>query len=221
MKAFLLLLICFVSFSEVCVAQQTNTFGLLSALNLKTRLPKDWFVNFKTESRQQIQSDDFNLSYQLTDLSIGGGKKIGIRTTIAGSYLFSIEDEGATSSRFTQQISHIEDYQLIKLAHRLSTDQSIEKDHANKYRLRYRLSGEIPLSGQYLDPTEFFIKISNEYLNSLQENRYDLEIRTAVFLGYAVSPKNKLEFGLDHRMTSIISEKKDRFWIRLNIYQSF
>jgi hypothetical protein len=210
-----------ISLSCAGFAQQVNTFGILPTVNINAKLPKDWSANFKAESRQLLFKDGFKYSYQLTDLSFGVGKKVGIRTTIAIGYLLGITNDG-TANRFIQQLSHVKQYQTFKLAHRLQADQTFIEDNSAEYRIRYRLSAEIPLSGQTLDLKEFFIKINNEYLNSLQSEEYDLEIRIAGYIGYVVSPKNKLEFGLDYRVDSFINDsQRNRFWLGLNFYQSF
>jgi hypothetical protein len=221
MKISQIVFLVLISLSGVSLAQQVNTIGILPSVNINTKLPKDWFVNFKAESRQILVKDGFKYSYQLTDFSFAGGKKVGIRTTIAIGYLFGITNDG-TVNRFIQQVSHVKQYQTFKLAHRLQTDQTFIKDISTEYRIRYRLSAEIPLSGQTLDVKEFFIKINNEYLNSLQGGDYDLEIRIAGYIGYVVSQKNKLEFGVDNRVDSFINDNmRNRFWLGLNFYQSF
>jgi len=86
-----------------------------------------------------------------------------------------------------------------------------------EFRLRYRLSAEIPLNGQSADPKEFYIKINNEYLNSIKENKYDLELRLVPLLGYAVNQNNKLEVGMDYRVRSFLfSPSRHNTWLSFN-----
>jgi hypothetical protein len=198
----------------------------LPSLNLNKKLPKDWSVNFKAESGHRLSNGNFNskidfdYDYLLTDLSLIFAKKIGINASVAGGYLIRINNENI-SNRAIQQISFIKRYPAFRLSHRISADQTFRAESNTEFRFRYRLSSEIPLEGQTLDPKEFFIKTNNEYLNSFHGETYDLEVRIAGFLGYAFSPKSKFEFGLDYRIDSFIENNtRNRIWLGLNFYQS-
>lgn len=216
----LLIILFGVLLSLSSIAQASYQLGLLPSVNINKKLPKDWSVVFKGESRQSIFKDDFKFEYLLTDLSLTASKKVGVRTTIAFGYLIRIEDESITN-RLIQQISIVRRYPSITFAHRFSADQSFEKGNSPEFRFRYRISSELPLSGQTLDPKEFFIKLNNEYLNSFQGEDYDLEVRCGFFVGYAFTPTTKLEIGADYRADSFIEgNTRNRFWIGLNFYQS-
>jgi len=165
--------------------QGVHETGLLPSININKKLPSDWSINFKVESRQSIIEQSYR--YQLTDVSLAGSKKIGINTSIAAGYMMRIEPEGI-ASRTIQQINFIVRKVDFKLAHRISCDQTLVPGESTEYRFRYRLSSEIPFSGQTLDVKEFFIKVSNEYLNSFLAGAYDLEIRGLGFVGYMLSP---------------------------------
>jgi len=220
MKRFSLTLFFILLFHLNNSAQGTVEFGLLPSLNINKRLPKDWSLNFKTESRQSLIKEDFNYDYLLTDISLAASKKIGINTAIAMGYLMRIDDKGV-KNRTIQQITFVKRYTNFSLSHRLLADQTFKKDDNTEVRFRYRISSEIPLQGKSLDPKEFFIKLSNEYLNSLHERSYDMEIRGAAFIGYVISPTNKLEFGFDYRIDSFINgDPGNRLWIGLNFYSS-
>lgn len=105
----------------------------------------------------------------------------------------------------------------MRLAHRVVADQTFSESEATEYRLRYRLAAEVPLNGQSADAKEFYIKISNEYLNSVQSAEYDLEIRLVPLLGYTVTEKHKIEAGLDYRVNSFLGHNaRHSFWISLN-----
>lgn len=202
------------------IAQNSFEFGILPSLNINKKLPKDWSVNFKTESRQSLFKNDFNYDYLLTDLSLAAAKKTGINTTIAIGHLIRVTNVGIIN-RSIQQISTIKRYYSFRVAHRFSADQTYEKNNYTEFRLRYRASVEIPLNGQSLDPKELFLKLNNEYLNVLYGGEYDLEIRGAGFIGYTLTSTNKLELGLDYRLDSFIKDNpRHRFWIGINIYLS-
>lgn len=218
-RPFLLSLL-FFFFIFTGIAQSGYQTGLLPSLNLNKKLPRDWSVNFKAESRQSIYKDEFNFDYLLTDMSLSAGKKTGINTTIIAGYLLRMGKE-EIKHRVIQQLVYVKRYTSFRLAHRVAADQTFTHGDDTEYRFRYRLSSEIPVQGQSLDPKEFFLKLSNEYLNIISGSDYDLEIRGAAFLGYVFSPANKIEFGLDYRVNSFIEDKpRHRFWIGLNFYQS-
>ncbi|MFZ6052050.1 DUF2490 domain-containing protein [Halocola ammonii] len=201
-------------------SQSSDQAGILPSININKKLPKDWSVNFKTESRQSLFQEEFNYDYLLTDISLAGAKKIGINTTVAAGYLLRVTDSGIVN-RTIQQLSSVKRYPAFRVAHRISTDQTFEENDDTEFRFRYRASAEIPLNGESLDPGEYFLKINNEYLNSFQGNDYDLEIRGVGLLGFAVSAKSKLECGLDYRLDSFLnSAPRHRYWLSLNFYQS-
>lgn len=220
MKRKCIFLILFAFYTLTSMAQNSCELGILPSININMKLHKDWSLNFKAESRQSLIKGDFNYDYLLTDLYFAAAKKAGINTTVTAGYLMRISDEGIRN-RTIQQFSFIKRYTGFILAHRLSADQTFQRDDYTEFRFRYRLSAELPLSGQSLDPKEFFLKLNNEYLNSFYAANYDLEIRGAAFLGYVLSPENKVELGLEYRIDSFVNSKPgSRFWIAINFYQS-
>lgn len=201
-------------------AQGNNQLGLLPSLSINKKLPKDWSLNFKAESRQSLYHDDFDYNYLLTDFSVIAGNRIRLNTTLGGGYLIRITPD-EVKHRTIQQVSLIKRYGYFRLAHRVSMDQTFSQLEDTEFRFRYRVSSEVPLQGQSLDPKEFFLKLSYEYLFSLQGKEYDLEIRGNAFIGYALSSNSKLELGLDYRADSFIADNlRNRFWLGLNFYHS-
>ncbi len=212
--------------TSFCKAQSSYQFGILPSLNINKKLPNDFKLNFELESRQELKSGlfnmpgDFNFEYELTDFSVLASKKIAINKSLALGFLARISD-GKLTGRSIQQYIVTTRYPGFILSHRVSADQTFSKDEGTEYRLRYRLSSEIPLNGQSVDPKEFYINLSNEYLNSLQDNTYDLEIRVGPFLGYKFMDTKKLEFGLDYRINSFLKNSPGhRFWIGINWYHA-
>lgn len=201
-------------------AQGSHQLGLMPSLNVNLKLPRDWSLNFKAESRQSLYQGDFDFDYLLTDLSLVASTRIRINTTLGGGYLTRIAPDD-TRHRAIQQISFSRRYEFFRLAHRVSADQTFGKLRSPEFRFRYRITSEIPLEGRTLDPREFFLKISNEYLNAFQSGEYDLEIRTAAYVGYAINPFAKLEMGIDYRADSFLSDSpRNRYWLGLNFFQS-
>jgi len=202
--------------------QSTLQFGLMPSLNLNKKLPKDWSVNFKSEFRQSLYRENLQYVYDRTDLSLLIAKKIGIQTKIAGGYHIIFEP-GGPRNRYIQQVNVITNTPLGKLGHRFSSDQTFGQAVENVYRIRYRISSEIPLTGDQLDRKEYYIKLNNEYLGIFEvESRNDFEIRILGFFGYKISEKSKLESGIDYRIDDfILGNTRNRMWFSVQYYRSF
>lgn len=207
-------------------AQSSYEVGWLPSLTLNKKLPKDYVLNFKVESRQVFESGVFDTdirdgyNYILTDFTTIVGKKIGINSSLNLGYLFRVENN-TIIHRSIQQLIWVNRYEGFKLGHRVATDQTFEPGEAPAYRLRYRAVGELPLSGLEVDTKEFYLKGGVEYLNELQSSNYQGELRLLPFIGYALNPKQKLELGLDYRLGDFIDNAPEHtFWIAMNWYVS-
>lgn len=218
--------ICFVIFftlySFKVVAQNSYQLGLIPSINYNNKVKNNWEFNYRAETRnvflKGIYNNDFDAGYNyvLTDLSFIAAKKILLNNKISGGYLIRFR-EGNLIHRSIQQYTIVKKLTSYRLAHRFVTDQTFSNIESPEFRLRYRLTTEIPLNGQSADPKELYLKINNEYLNSVQNNEYDLEIRLVPLLGFYVSKKHKLEFGLDYRINSFINNySKSNYWTTIN-----
>jgi hypothetical protein len=218
-----LLVLCLVYFFSLRIsAQSTYQIGTLPSINLNHKLENDWSLNFKIESRQLMQKGTFDgesdksFDYVLTDYSMIAAKKVGLNSRLSGGYLIRFREKEIIH-RLIQQYTITQRLTSLRLAHRVVTDQTFFDKENTEYRLRYRLATEIPLNGQSADPQEFYLKISNEYLNSLQSSEYDLEVRLVPLLGYTATEKQKVELGIDYRVNSFLSKNaRNSFWICLN-----
>lgn len=206
------------------LAQSTFQLGVLPSINFNKKLKKDWSLNTRLESRQLLQRGQINgpvereFNYVLTDFSLIASKKIGLNSRIAGGYLIRFEDD-EIQHRFIQQYTVVQVIPRFRLAHRIVTDQTISPSEEPEFRLRYRITSEIPLNGESVDPREFYLRINNEYLNSIQAREYDLEIRLVPLLGYEINDRFKIETGLDYRVNSFIHSKtRHSYWMSLNFF---
>lgn len=200
-------------------AQDNYQLGLLPVLNVNTAVAQNYKLNFKTESRQVLyRESELQFDYERVDISLILSRKTGLNNSIAVGYLLSIR-EGLLVSRSIQQFTITRKYASLRLAHRFSMDQIFEKDEDTAFRIRYRLSNQLPLNGRSVNAKEFYLKVNNEYLNSFQGGDYDLEIRLGLLLGYEFSDNSKIEFGLDQRFDSFIEAKlRKRSWINFAWY---
>ena len=203
-------------------AQSDYQYGFLPSLNLNKRWKNDWKVNLQIASRHEIKAGvfgenvDAEYEYLLTDVAFVGSKKIGLHHHLAGGYQIRFRD-GAIFHRTIQQYVTVRAYNAFRLSHRIAADQTFSTTDRPEFRLRYRTTGVFPLSGNELDPKEWYFKVNTEYLNAIQSKVYDIELRLVPLLGYVFTDANKIEFGMDYRLNSFLNESPShRFWWSIN-----
>jgi len=218
-----LLLVFFILISSKDICAQTQTrIGFLPSINYNHEINKVWEVNFKFESRHFVfdkstsQSGVFKYKYSLSDVSALVGRKVGLNSKVVLGVLTRMEPD-AVSYRTIQQFIFQNKIENFRVAHRIASDQTFSSTEPTEFRLRYRFSAEIPLSGLIVDVKEFYFKFNTEALNSIQDNEYDLELRAVPNIGYVINEQNKIELGLDNRFVSFI-DNQTRFtsWVTIN-----
>jgi hypothetical protein len=221
---YIAILVLFVFFTGKAPAQGTYLLGVLPSLNLNKGMNNDWSVNLKTESRVRFLQGEFgnnstsDVHLQLVDIALTGSRKTGLNNTLAGGYLIRLRGS-QTYHRIMQQFTMVRRFEAFRLAHRFSSDQTFNRDEPWELRLRYRITAEIPLNGQSVDPGEFYLKLNNEYLNSWQEWEPGLEIRLVPLAGFEFTDNNKLEIGIDYRLSSFIDgSARSSFWFNIGWY---
>jgi hypothetical protein len=221
---YLVFILLYTLLGNTVFAQSSYLLGFLPSLNFNKKLKNDWSLNSKIESRLLFQRGEIggdvnkNYNYVLTDFSLIAAKKTGLNSRIAGGYLIRFE-EGSVFHRFIQQYVIVQKLSGFRLAHRFLSDQTFSASEDPEFRLRYRISSEFPLNGESVDPGEFYLKINNEYINSLQANTYDLEIRLVPFIGYDVINRFRIETGLDYRINSFLTNKtRHSYWVNINFF---
>lgn len=220
----IILIFVFFVTSKNSFAQSTHHYGILPAINVNVNINSKWSYNFKHESRHRIISKSANgltlthYDFILSDFSSIVSKKIGLNGRISGGYLLRLE-ENEIFHRFIQQYAKTQKYSAFRIAHRYVLDQTLRQNEIAEFRSRYRLTLEFPLNGMSVDGNEYYIKLSNEYLLSAQNERANLETRLIPTIGYALNDKHKLELGLDYRFASIFSDvKRNNYWLTLNLF---
>lgn len=222
------LILLLIGVAGLSYGQHSYTFGLLPGVNVNKKLGNDWRLNGKIESRVGLTEGVFtegskgDLEWQLADVSLLLSRNVGLNNKLAGGYLIRFRAGGEVNHRFIQQFTVVSRYAGFRLAHRLSTDQTFAPNEAMAFRARYRIGTDVALSGQSVDPREFYIKVNNEYLGKWQATDLELEIRLVPTLGFAISDDNKLEWALDYRFTpGLLGTPESNFWAVLNWYRSF
>ena len=187
-----------------------------------------WQLTFKVESQhgsydtRQAEGERWEYFYDRTDLQGFVALKINPFWKVSGGYQYRLEGgDGANSHRSIQQVAYVQRLRRSRLGHRLRADQTYEPAEATELRLRYRLSVEIPLSGQVLDPGEFYLLFSDEVIGSYQDREGEVENRLVGSLGRYFSKKAKLEAGLDYRTDRYVAEGfRQRLWLKVGAYVS-
>lgn len=164
----------------------------------------------------------YELYHNRTDFQGFIGKSINPFVSVTVGYQYRINNHLNNSNRSIQQISVVQLLKRIKLGHRIRTDQTFASDESPEFRSRYRLSAEIPLSGQSLDPTEFYCILSDEGIFSYQSEDTGFENRFVIGLGKLLTKHQKVQIALDYRTDKFsASSIRHRTWFKFGWYASF
>jgi len=205
------LLLIALSYANLMSGQGSYQYGLLPTINFNKKLEKDWSLNLSVQSRQLIGRGEFNgvsdveYDYILTDYSVIAAKKFGLNSRFNLGYLLRVR-EGNVFQRLMQRYIVTQRLRAFRLSHRIALDQTLSDVESTEFRCRYRITSEIPLNGQSLDPKEVYLKVNAEVLGSLQDSEYGLEIRFVPVIGYDITHSNKIELGLDYRVSSFLDD---------------
>jgi hypothetical protein len=215
-----------ISFSICSYTQSIYRLGLLPSINCKQEINNNWKLNYAVASRVSTSRGRFdkpyrwNGEYLLTDLSLTGGRRVGLNNSVVGGVLVRFRQE-RLDYRFLQQYTLVRNAHRFRLAHRFASDQTFIEEEDMEWRLRYRLAGEYPLKGQLLDKEELYLKLSNEYLGKFQGSEGEAEMRWTGSIGYFSQQSGKFEAGIDYRLASFIeSPGTHTFWCTLSWYIS-
>lgn len=199
--------------------QSKFQWGVLPSINVSKPLKKAYKLNLKGESRETLyRENDFDLDHRLADVNLMLSRRVGFSNALAIGYLVRVE-EGRLMHRLIQQYSINQNFDALRMSHRFSADQSFEADQALEHRYRYRLTVQLPLIGRNIDAHEYYLKLNNEYLNAFTSDAHDLEVRLVAVLGFEFNDNNKIEFGIDQRMTLLLDRpSQHRTWTSMSWY---
>lgn len=226
MRTIPFLIILFLIVTQASFAQ--NRFGVMPQINVGFNLGEAWKVNSKFEVRQILYQNPYDgtggrAEFERSDLDVIISRNKGDLKGLGAGYLIRRNDsDGSFLHRFIQQYSFSRELTGLNLAHRFRTDQSFEENEGTQYRLRYRISLEKPLNGLKVDPEEFYLKLSNEYVGILKEQKGNMEIRGDASLGYNLSDRTQLESGFNYRAENLIDSTTEHLlWLTIGFYHSF
>ena len=218
------IIIVVICLSNNLFAQSTYRYGTLPSLNLSKKLKNGWKLDSEIESRQRFRRGTFGegitdrFKHERVDVALVAAKKVGLNNKIAGGYMIRLTEE-KPRHRVMEQLTLVQVFNAFRMAHRIAADQTFGGEDPLEVRLRYRIGVEFPLNGLFVDPNEFYFKITHEYLNKFSEGEYDLEARLVPTLGYLITDTNKVELAIDYRVDSFIDGGgANNFWLGMNWY---
>lgn len=207
-------------------AQSTYEIGTIPEFNFAASLSKLWAIDAEIAPRFEIASGTFgetsreDIFFGLLDVTTVFNRTVGVDAKVGFGYLARFE-EGTIAHRFIQQYSFTVPNYGYRIGHRFRVDQTLTPNEDIEVRLRYRISSDISLNGEFIDSNELYIKIINEYVYSFQGVEQDLEIRFVPALGYYFDDDNKFEIGIDYRLDAFLeSSAEHRFWLSIGYYFS-
>jgi hypothetical protein len=185
-------------------------------------------LTFKVESQHRSydnrasEGERWEYFHYRTDLQGFVALSLNPFWKVSGGYQYRLEGgDGANTHRSIQQIAYVQRLRRSRLGHRLRTDQTFHPSEAVELRARYRLSVEIPLVGESLDPGEFYLLLSGEVIYGVQGGGSEIENRLVGSLGHYFSKRAKLEIGPDYRTDRYLSPGfRTRLWLKVGGYFS-
>jgi hypothetical protein len=139
-----------------------------------------------------------------------------------GFGIFHRFQENEDGNRIIQQLAILQRMRNFRINHRLRTDQTVTRNADVEVRFRYRLSMEIPLEGNKVDPGEHYLVLSEEPILSYKGGDFEIENRIAFAVGKLFTTKEKLEFAVDYRTDGYIQEGfRTRLWTKISYYYNF
>ena len=217
----LLFLLSFLEVLNCSIGQTSHSAGALAGTNLGINLEKGWRANINIETRhlfKAFKENDWEYDYVRTDMTFSMTNSLGSPGNFSAGYVL-INEPGEDRHRLIQQFTLVDEWWNLRWAHRFMTDQTFGEGWSPRFRIRYRLATEIPLSGQEVDTREFYLRINNELLNDFRDGIYDIEFRFVPLMGYVVFSNARLEWGLDYRTDSFIRNRmRNNYRLNMNLF---
>lgn len=201
--------------SLAAIAQSSYTGGIHLEVKPSISFQNDWKLNGRLGSRtlffegSKTQSFTNITDYDRTELELVLTKKTSSSGSLGGGYLIR-DQKGLTKHRLIQQFSIAKKYENLNLGHRFRFDETFQRSKSVLYRFRYRISIEKPLSSK--SNKTYFI-LNNEYIPSLQNKDFQMEMRLLPGLGYKLNESNKLEAGIDFRIENLFRKSHKQVYL--------
>ncbi|MBD3629425.1 DUF2490 domain-containing protein [Cyclobacterium sp.] len=210
---------------EIMAQGRVSNFGLFPEFQIGFNATEKLKVTGKIESQHgmvdKVENSDAKYGYYHNQTDFQGflGTSINPFVAITGGYQYRLESGSENSHRSIQQVSILQRKGNFKIGHRIRTDQTFAPNDPVEFRLRYRISYEIPIEGQSLDPGEFYLVFSDEPIYSIQSGESGLENRVVAALGHFSKGKQKFQAGIDYRTDRFFDDAfRQRTWFKFGWY---
>lgn len=221
MKYFFLILF---SYASLIAFSQTKAvvMGVVPEIALSYKINDKFKVNTKVESFNAVLSNadsesiKWGYAHRSTDFHIFLSYRINPFQSVAVGYLYGIEFDDLSSHRITQQYNLIQRTNKVLLNHRFRIDQTFYYDEPWRLRIRYRVSIKIPLLGRTIDVGEPYLLTSDEILYGWQAGSNGFQNRLVFWSGYYFRNKNKLQAGLEYRLSFAEIITANTLWLRVS-----
>ncbi len=167
---------------------------------------KSWKFNSSIVQRTSTFSSPEGNTNEFSYLEINQmvSRKLNPWISTALGYKFRsndpVDELSSFEHRITEQLGWVHLERRARLVSRLRVEQRIADDSFAQ-RQRYRISIDMPLSGEKLDPKEFYLVFSNEILYQIEwSDRNSWSDRIGGTLGYLLSQSLRLEVNFIHRI---------------------
>lgn len=210
-------------------AQEKNVFftGIFPEISLTKKISQQNKLNVKIENQEVVfnnrdtEFENPQLTHYRTDLMLFFDRSLrpGVSVALGVFHRFQDNEDG---NRIIQQLAVLQRMRNLRINHRFRTDQTFTRKDDFELRFRYRFSVEIPLEGDEVDPTEFYLVVSEEPIFSSKGGEFEIENRTALALGKLFNSNEKLEWAVDYRTDGFIQEGfRTRLWAKISYYYNF
>jgi len=167
-------------------------------------------IAFNTFAEPGNEGTVANYRFQHLDFSAMGSYRTFHNQTFSVGYLYRwiepFEKVEGYEHRIMEQVGFIAQIGATRIANRIRLEQRRRKIGLI-HRWRYRLSMDIPLDGQTLNPNEMYLIISDELLWSFGKPVSNFgENRLNGGLGWYFSRKVKCEIQLQYRANGILAD---------------
>lgn len=211
---------------------QTDTYrvGLLVNANFNKRLAHGWGVNARLEAREIFFRDSYpqriqaGLWHERVLVAVTGTKKLNQAHEIGLGYMahyINRDPDPYFVHRVLVQYVYSRKLGIYRCAHRVIAEGNFRAQTNTNYRLRYRFAMELPFAGDAVDAGEFYARFATEFLLTLPNADWDYEYRAAPFVGYRLGKSQKIEVGIDYRLSRLANpSKQHQAWLHVAYFYS-
>lgn len=214
-KGLLLVLVVF-CFYTVKAQNHFETLGE-TAFAVNHKVSSNYSINFSVRDRYYVyQNQSFNVTNRQIDLVHFSTLKLNHNHSLSFGLQYRFRDvfDGRSNEiRLTQQFNYTKKNRAIRFGHRVRFEQRI-LDQTTILRLRYRFAMDFPLNGEKLNVGEKYLVATTEALLSKSDPlESELDQRTTAQIGWLITEKLKLQFGLGYRFEAISPNTKEKLFV--------